>query len=1351
MVVPSVDLYATCISCANPQLPLREEFLSLGIEAVIRDKQKSKLQPEEVNLIDEKEVLSALCNNGPSYGYEDRENLEEWEDISIKDRRDEGENNSWDGTASGTEKWKAQLTETVEKGVDHCTAAMMDICTRTFPSASLEQESIGEDNESRLGKIIAILSIPLAYFKTRKRSSVTTESDKRYRSKAVEQKLSTKGSATLYAVEATSRDRATDNKGSVRQQKREKEKRKGKLYSSSNRALQSSKSSMLFDTCADSYATPDEIAMILLAEPNSIKFLSTGGRNPLHAVCLRTPAMQIRQPLNERQGTTTRGGLCDTSDILVILHLLLNEYPEAAMQLDFSGDLAMHHLARQLWRLEREWSARAQQEEIKSNRVPIRPYANILPCFITIMKCTEAVLKPLGNARALCQEKGSVGTLLPLHAGCLNGISFDVLLSLLEGFPEAAKIPCSNALPGIKDALPLELFESRRPNAWVLERFQMKQLNSATFMQEFDRCSDLIFAYNPNILPYRREDVRLDRIKKTIVRDAQSAEPLSYTTQMLWMWLCTFSSKEDIGDNYSRCVRNILSDLNSDAIDKLIAVKSIETGERVLDIANPTCAKVLQEFIRGNIACEDVSLKQLLIKPRYYTTIGSLCRAIFGVKATYMPTNYIILPYKVTYREDNTLTLVSKDDLQIAINFASFVSHIYTADEIFSTIVTKSIESISENDSSFHSLEDSVNTKTNSLLKMYSNKRGFLYLLDEATGNPVLPKDNQIYPIEIEMDSSHARNLLRLMQMGMQLMKGKPCLPVLGRVLAKGPFPNVSDVWYDASASVLSMLNETAEKNDDLQRDLRRGIGLRHLRSPNYTAPVGVDSWKDEISSLRELLQKFDPQHSYSGLRRVSNDNSPTYWTVDASAKNTDAVLEQEKADADFGDFEKQKFGRRVCTLETTASSRLVPEIGREEPTEVRPLTCKSNDGVTTSTDEECISYTAVVDRERFYEESLSYQMSNLGNAESLSKLYAPQQIDSITSHPWVGTEINIDESLSFFGSVSDMASVSSSSTISTRYVAQLVADMDERRRDDIHALRMPLRKCEPDVNSMCSVSNDRRSRLIDRNAEIVDELRAAVIAISEDEERLRQGIKELKVALFQHPEPDLTLVQGGIHKKGIQKQDKVLVAPKHKTDEGSERLRRSAKTFSSGGYRNDIAPHTVQRNGRQILDELRAVTNSAIEEEAKLRQSLQDLKVDVYQESLKCRHSGIQEKSYHRQINAEDLGGNKPIGKPRLISETSEEEEETALWQETGNIDELKTALRASEEQERALLHEALTMLELKLALEAAEEEEKALREEAAMLQLKAALEAAHKEERALWWERDGLNLAMGRLVEEI
>lgn len=1329
-------------------MPLREEFLSLGIEAVIRDRKKSKLQPEEVNLDDENEVLSALCKNGASYRYENRENLEEWEDIPDKDRSDAGEHNSWDGNASGTEKWKAQFTEKVEKGVDHCTAAMMDICTRTFPSAALEQESIGEENESRLGKMIAILCIPLAYFKTRKRTSVA-ESDVRFRSKSVEQNVSAKGSTTLYAVEATSRGRATDNKGSVRQQKREKEKRKGKLNSSSNRALQSNKSSMLFDTCADSYATPDEIAMILLAEPNSIRFLSTGGRNPLHAVCLRTPAMQMRQPLKERQGSTTaRGGLCDTSDILVILHLLLNEYPEVAMQLDFSGDLAMHHLARQLWRLEREWTARVQQEETKSNLVPLRPYANTLPCFITIMKCTEAVLKPLGNARALCQEKGSVGTLLPLHAGCLNGVSFDIIHSLLEGFSEAAKINCSNALPGINDALPLELFESRRPNAWVLERFQVKQLNSATFMQEFDRCSDLIFAYNPNILPYRREDGRLERIKNTIVREAQSAEPLSPTTQMLWIWLCTFSSKEDRGDNYSESVRNVLSDLNIDAIDKLIAVKSIETGDRVLDIANPACAKVLVEFIRGKVTSEDASHKQL-IKPRCYTTIGSLCRAIFGVKATYMPTNYIILPYKVTYREDNTLTLVSKDDLQTAINFATFVSHIYTAEEIFCTIVTKSIESISENDSSFHSLEDSVNTKTNSLLQMYSKKRGFLYLLDEATGNPVLPKDNQIYPIEIEMDSIDARNLLRLMQMGMQLMKGKPCLPVLGRVLAKGPFPNVSDVWYDASASVLNMLNETAETNDDLQRDLRRDISLRHLRSPNYTVPVGVDSWKDEISSLRELLQKHDPQHSYSGLRRVSNDNSPTYWTVDTSTKNADAVLEKEKSDTDFGDFETQEFGSMEFTLETTASSLLVPVTARKQPTEVRTKNCKSNEyDVTTSTDEECLSYTAVVDRERFYEESLSYQMSNVGSAESLSKFYAPQQIDTIALHPWVGTEINIGESSSFIDSVSDMASVSSSSTISTRYVAQLVAEIDERRRDDIHPLRMPLRQCEPDVNSIYSVSNERRSRLVDRNGEIVlDELRAAVIAVSEDEERLREGIKELKVALFQNPESDVTVVQGGM---GIQKQGKVLVAPKYKTDEGKKSLRHSVKELNLGGNGNYMAPHVVQRKGRQILEELRAVTNSAIEEEAKLRQSLEDLKVDVYQESLKCRHPEIQIIANRRQANLEDLGG-KSIGKPKLALETSEEEEETALWQEARNIDELKTALKASEEQERELLHEALAMLELKLALEAADEEEQALREEAAMLQLKAALEAAEKEERALWWERDGLNLAMGRLVEEI
>ncbi len=57
--------------------------------------------------------------------------------------------------------------------------------------------------------------------------------------------------------------------------------------------------------------------------------------------------------------------------------------------------------------------------------------------------------------------------------------------------------------------------------------------------EEFDRCFDLIFSYNPDILPYRLESDRLGRIKRIIISEAQSLETLTEVTQKLWLWLCT--------------------------------------------------------------------------------------------------------------------------------------------------------------------------------------------------------------------------------------------------------------------------------------------------------------------------------------------------------------------------------------------------------------------------------------------------------------------------------------------------------------------------------------------------------------------------------------------------------------------------------------------------------------------------------------------------------------------------------------------------------------------------------------------------------------------------------------------
>jgi hypothetical protein len=63
-------------------------------------------------------------------------------------------------------------------------------------------------------------------------------------------------------------------------------------------------------------------------------------------------------------------------------------------------------------------------------------------------------------------------------------VSFDTLAALLRGYPEAAKIPCSKALPNVNGALPLDLFESRRLSTWILIR--NKKWIDAEVQEEFD-------------------------------------------------------------------------------------------------------------------------------------------------------------------------------------------------------------------------------------------------------------------------------------------------------------------------------------------------------------------------------------------------------------------------------------------------------------------------------------------------------------------------------------------------------------------------------------------------------------------------------------------------------------------------------------------------------------------------------------------------------------------------------------------------------------------------------------------------------------------------------------------------
>jgi hypothetical protein len=1472
MVAPSIELYSTFLSTSssNPhQSPLREEYLSLGIEAVLVTDGTSE-KPNRATLHSEKVLYNTTYDDlfqtatqssstssflvakttrpttkrqndrrvshmppsssflpvSVSFSSLNRQDSQSQKEVDGKGKKritllEQLEMFIKECRVSVTEKifqknkieksvpflpgdarsWKAQcvdIKETIATTVDNCTISMLEFCDKSYSNIRQENgEEEEEDKEDKLTKLMLILCIPCAYLTAPKygphpRKGQTSPTTTTTTAAAKAEQGASLAAKPEHIMTPTAAKETSSNSEErphrIRKTESSAIKKKGRgtskvgrnNYNKSNStSLLPTSKSELFDKCADSYAAPETVAITLLDQPDSVTFFSNNGRFPLHAACLRTVALQsrlstpeINNNTNGYHGTCSNDekDLCDTADLLAILNLLIEAYPEAATLADLSGDFPAHHLARQLWRLERQWIARVpiydKSSSDSGDRTPKRPFATMLPLFLNMTKCTEAVLKPIGSEATLCREKGSSGTLLPLHIGCLNGVSFDTLSALLQGYPEAAKIPCSKALSCINDALPLELFESRRLSTWVLK--QTKKWDNAQVREEFDRCSDLIFSYNPSILPYRMESERLGRIKRSIIMEAQSSEPFTEVTQKLWLWLCTYRNEDDEQDNYSDWVKEILSCLESNAKKKLLTVKCKKTGKQIIDAAALACSVHLGEAVQIEVADKDYSNNISCAYVKRYSTIGSLCRGVFGVQETSIPTNFIIFPYKLKFNPDNSVTLASKEDLQTAVDFARFLSRMYTPDELFDTIATKSKVSQHAKKEGWKYVDYSVRARSNALVKIYSNHKGFLYLLDEVDGNPVLPADNLIYPIELNMHSTDAYRLFPLMQMGIQLMRGKSGLSILGEVLLKGSFPDVSDSWYDASASLLAMLRESEYQNIDIQENLQCSIDLRQLRVTNYTGSGEKNFWIEEISFLRNLLQTYDPYHTYSGLRQVFDDkNSVPFWTA---IRNFPSMRDALDTGEEHGGMHVQQF----CN-EEYISERL-PSMSTTEIDKSFPTQCTVLETVKGKTEEESaltnhsdeLPRSKAVDQESFQEDSLSYEMSDIGNVKAEEGGALTNHSDELPRYKIAEQEAFHEDSLSYemSGIRNVKAEEGSALTNHSHELPRYKTAEQEAFHEDILSYEMsdignvedlrplnlellksdavslggskPDNSIRPSSEAMVmDISNAKSAYIYAPELPMVDdnELLSDTCSVSEMASVASSIISTRRitalVAAMDKRRSNIFPSIEGVYQESktqIQSTDtKVDVSLQlvDQADKNIEELRSAISAVSEeemklleviDELKTALLPDEISKagissptnkTGKIIIEELHAAANAAVEEEIKLRENINNLKMAVYNESIKCGGAKNYPITFSEQNWRDDDDTN--IIEPKSISYASNKEERYP-WQESATVVGLKTALDAIKEEEQALQQEIATLIELKSALESTEEEEKAL-----------------------------------------
>jgi len=178
--------------------------------------------------------------------------------------------------------------------------------------------------------------------------------------------------------------------------------------------------------------------------------------------------------------------------------------------------------------------------------------------------------------------------MLPLHYACQNfeHVPVKTLQLLLERCPTAA------AAEALEGGYPLQILESQRVN-----------IKHTDDMNTFNEKSDMLFAYHPNILPYRNDKKRLERFEEKFISELSVKNSLlSEEAKSIWTWMCMFPEEADEEGLYANIIGGILAKIKDAGSAKMSACIMIsrENGEDtpLYQATSPTITKVLMPYLR---------------------------------------------------------------------------------------------------------------------------------------------------------------------------------------------------------------------------------------------------------------------------------------------------------------------------------------------------------------------------------------------------------------------------------------------------------------------------------------------------------------------------------------------------------------------------------------------------------------------------------------------------------------------------------------------------------------------------------------------------------------------------------
>ncbi|CAK4860051.1 unnamed protein product [Aphanomyces euteiches] len=292
-----------------------------------------------------------------------------------------------------------------------------------------------------------------------------------------------------------------------------------------------------------------------------------------------------------------------------------------------------------------------------------------------------------------------------------------------------------------------------------------------------------------------------------------------------------------------------------DNTDLLEALESMEKANRQVE---ETVKAISEQVGLGRKITQEATEKSLK------QATAAVSTGLFEASEVTVPTSFVVLPYKISSEKT-----ANKEKAKQLLGFMSR----------FQNTCQKVTEALMEG-----------NSVGQFLTTFMHGEPLYLYLLDEANGRVVVPKEkDEVYPIEIPTDkTTFLTKCLPWIQRGFRILK---FTNAIGDKIGIKPW----DTWLESVGLKITNEDDDDDKGDkdsDEEKD-----PLEEAIDSNKQVPVkqvrGV-----ALRELKKFLDEKDPEHTFAGLERILTDEGRIQWTTKQELPEDDDQILQDIREA---------------------------------------------------------------------------------------------------------------------------------------------------------------------------------------------------------------------------------------------------------------------------------------------------------------------------------------------------------------------------------------------------------------------------------------------------------------------